>query len=131
MANKPEGGTVVFVLGLLGLLMCQVLGIVAWVLGNSYMDKCRAMNVEPEGIAVAGRILGIISTVLFGLGIILTILSLLVFGWVGWNALPDAEDDPSQIEFEIEGMKQSKTMFSTRPGLMLARPGAHPRRFTI
>ncbi len=79
MANKPEGGTAVFVLGLLGLLLCPILGIVAWVMGNTYMGKCRAMSVAPEGIAVAGRILGIISTVLIAIftGILLVSLSLL------------------------------------------------------
>ena len=71
MANKPEGGTAVFVLGLLGLLLCQILGIFAWVMGNTYMGKCREMGVAPEGIAVAGRILGIISTVLIAIGILI------------------------------------------------------------
>lgn len=64
MDQKPEGGSTIFVLGLLGLLLCQILGIIAWVQGNTYMAKCRNMRVEPEGLAVAGRILGIISTIL-------------------------------------------------------------------
>ena len=63
MDQKPEGGSTIFVLGLLGLLLCQILGIIAWVQGNTYMAKCRNMGVEPEGIAVAGRILGMISTI--------------------------------------------------------------------
>jgi hypothetical protein len=33
-------------------------------MGNSYMAKCQGMSVEPEGLAVAGRILGIIGTCL-------------------------------------------------------------------
>ena len=74
MENKPEGGTVVFVLGLLGLLMCQVLGIVAWVMGNTYMSKCREMDVAPEGIAVAGRLLGIISTSIFAISLVIGIM---------------------------------------------------------
>lgn len=64
MDQKPEGGSTIFVLGLLGLLLCQILGIIAWVQGNTYMAKCRNMGVEPDGLAVAGRILGIISTIL-------------------------------------------------------------------
>jgi hypothetical protein len=64
MEPKPEGGVVVFVLGLLGLLICAPLGIAAWIMGNNYMTKCREMTVEPEGLAVAGRILGIIATCL-------------------------------------------------------------------
>ncbi len=79
MDQKPEGGVAVFVLGLLGLLVCQILGIIAWVLGNSYIAKCRQMGTEPEPLAVAGRILGIISTILMILAVI--------FGMVIWLIL--------------------------------------------
>jgi hypothetical protein len=75
MAQKPEGAVAVFVLGLLGLLMCAPLGIFAWVMGNSYLAKCRAMSVQPDGLAVAGRILGIIATILL-------ILSVVIWGLV-------------------------------------------------
>ena len=34
-------------------------------MGNGYMAQCRRMRVKPDGLAVAGRILGIISTILF------------------------------------------------------------------
>jgi len=68
---KPEGAVTVFVLGLLGLLICAPLGIVAWVMGNSYMAKCRAMSAQPEGLAVAGRILGMIATCLLILVIVI------------------------------------------------------------
>lgn len=66
---KPEGATTVFVLGVLGLILCAPLGIAAWVMGNSYANRCRALSVEPETLGVAGRILGIISTCLLGLGL--------------------------------------------------------------
>ncbi len=69
MGPKPEGATMIFVFGLLGLLVCPLLGIVAWIQGNGYQAKCRAAGVEPEGMAVAGRILGIIACILFLLGI--------------------------------------------------------------
>jgi len=62
--SKPEGAVAIFVLGLLSLLICAPLGIAAWLMGNSYLSKCRAMSVQPEGLAVAGRILGIIGTCL-------------------------------------------------------------------
>jgi len=79
MDQKPEGGVAVFVLGLLGLLVCQILGIIAWVLGNSYIAKCRQMGTEPEPLAVAGRILGIISTILMILGVIFSMVIWLIF----------------------------------------------------
>ena len=94
MANKPEGGTVVFVLGLLGLLLCQILGIFAWVMGNTYMGKCREMGVAPEGIAVAGRILGIISTLLFPIFAIgIFIISIGLFVISDHEALPPGDPD--------------------------------------
>ena len=101
MENKPEGGTVVFVLGLLGLLMCQVLGIVAWIMGNTYMAKCREMNVAPEGIAVAGRILGIISTCFLAISLfIITMLFSMKFIYpVIQNATqPGMEDLINSVE---------------------------------
>ncbi len=64
MNQKPENATTIFILGLLGILLCQILGIIAWVQGNTYLQKCRTMGVEPESTAIAGRILGIISTIL-------------------------------------------------------------------
>ncbi len=57
-------GTGIFVMGLLGLLMCQILGVIAWIQGNEYMSQCRRMGVQPDGMAVAGRTLGIISVVI-------------------------------------------------------------------
>lgn len=78
MAVKPEGGVAIFVLGLLGLLLCQVLGIIAWVQGNTYMQKCRNLGVEPEGIAVAGRILGMISSILFIIGLVGIFIALII-----------------------------------------------------
>ena len=71
MEQKPEGAVTVFVLGLLGLVVCGPLGIAAWIMGNSYVEKCRAMSVEPEGLGVAGRILGIIVTCLMILGVVI------------------------------------------------------------
>ncbi len=64
MGPKPEGATMVFVLGLLGLITCQPLGIAAWIMGNSYLAQCRAMGVEPDGLAVAGRIMGMVACIL-------------------------------------------------------------------
>lgn len=85
MESKPEGGVTVFVLGLLGLLLCPILAPVAWIMGNSYMAKCRAMSAEPEGLAVAGRILGIIGSCFMILGAV--IWGLLICGAGGGAVL--------------------------------------------
>ncbi len=69
--QKPQGAATIFVLGLLGLLVCGFLGIFAWIQGNDYMKRCQAMGVEPDGLAVAGRIMGMIATVLIIVGLVI------------------------------------------------------------
>ena len=81
MDQKPEGASTIFILGLLGLLgllLCQILGIIAWVQGNTYRQKCRNLGVEPEGIAVAGRILGIISSIFFIISLVVVFIALII-----------------------------------------------------
>ena len=73
--QQPEGATTVFILGLLGMILCPILGPIAWVQGNSYTAECRNRRVEPEGLGVAGRILGIIATVLLILGVVIVVLT--------------------------------------------------------
>lgn len=73
MQPKPEGATTIFVLGLLSILIscpCGILGPFAWMQGNDYMNRCRALGVEPEGLAVAGRVMGMIATILIIVGVV-------------------------------------------------------------
>ncbi|MBI3202338.1 MAG: DUF4190 domain-containing protein [Myxococcales bacterium] len=75
-ATKSDA-TTVFILGLLGIILCQVLAPFAWVKGNTYVRCCAIAEVPPDGLGVAGRIMGIIGTVL----LVLTLLWILfVFG---------------------------------------------------
>jgi len=69
---KSHRGYLILALGLLGVLCCFVLGVVAWVLGNRDLEEMSrgAMNPEGRGLTNAGRILGIISVVLTVLGVI-------------------------------------------------------------
>jgi hypothetical protein len=62
-ASLPEPSTIL-ILGLLGILVCGVLGAFALTQGNDYLNKCRAYKIRPSGIAVAGRALGIVSCVI-------------------------------------------------------------------
>ena len=55
---------VIFVLGLLGLVVCQILAPVAWRKGNTYRNVCMIGGMQPDGLGVAGRWLGIVGTVL-------------------------------------------------------------------
>ncbi len=72
--GKPEGATTIFVLGLRGLVICAPLGIFAWIQGNAYLANCRRAGVEPEGLGVAGRVMGMIASILMGAGVVLWLL---------------------------------------------------------
>jgi hypothetical protein len=73
--------TVALVLGILSLVLCQILGPVAWVIGGGAVREIDASGgtLGGRGSANAGRILGIIATVLLVLGIVAVVL-LLVLG---------------------------------------------------
>ncbi len=62
--RTPDGASTVLIVGILSLVLCAFLGPVAWVMGNSYLEKCKRARVRPEGGGVAGRVLGIIATAL-------------------------------------------------------------------
>jgi hypothetical protein len=81
---KPEGAVTILVLGILSLVVCGPLGIVAWIMGNGYMARCREMGVEPEGTAVAGRVIGMIVTSLMSLALAVGLI--LVVMWLFWAA---------------------------------------------
>jgi hypothetical protein len=69
---QPHRGGTILTFGILGLLCCGLLGIAAWVMGNSDLAAMREgrMDRSGEGITRAGQILGIITCVLMGLGIL-------------------------------------------------------------
>lgn len=77
-APYPEQSqaTTALVLGILGLVICQVLGPFAWSIGNKELQAIDAGRRPPEnrGTANAGKILGIVSTVLLAVGIVFIIL---------------------------------------------------------
>lgn len=78
----PEAtqATTALVLGILGLVVCGILAPFAWNMGNKELAAIDAGRrpSENRGTANAGRILGIIGTVLLGVSIV--IILLLIFG---------------------------------------------------
>ena len=78
----PEASqaTTVLVLGILSLVICQVLGPFAWVMGNRELEAIDSGRRPPDnrGTANAGRILGIIGTAFLAIGVI-ALLFFLVF----------------------------------------------------
>ncbi len=82
-APYPEASqaTTALVLGILGVVLCQFLGPFAWSMGSKEMQAIDAGRRPPEnrGTANAAKILGIVATVLLGVGIIGLILFFAVF----------------------------------------------------
>jgi len=74
----PEASqaTTALVLGILGIICCPILGIVAWIMANNELEGIKSGRRNPtnEGTANASRILGIVGTVLIGISIIALIL---------------------------------------------------------
>ena len=79
---KPHRGTLILVLGILGLLVCQLLGIAAWVMGKQDLAEMDAGVMDPEGrqLTNIGKILGIISVVLMVIGLLFFVLTLVLAG---------------------------------------------------
>lgn len=81
---KPHRGTLILVLGILGLVVCQIVGIVAWVMGSSDLKEMAAGTMDPSGrgMTQAGKICGIISCILMILGL-LFVIAIFVLGLGG------------------------------------------------
>ncbi len=79
---KPHRGTLILVLGILSLLLCQLLGIAPLIMGNADLKEMDAGSMDPEGrqLTQVGRILGIVALVLMGVGLIIGILMLVLGG---------------------------------------------------
>lgn len=76
MYPEASQATLALVLGILGIVVCQVLAPAAWVIGNNELKAIDGGLRPPEnrGNANAGKILGIVGTVLLGLGLIAIVL---------------------------------------------------------
>jgi hypothetical protein len=67
MRDRPTpDGTTVLVLGIVSLVLCHLLGPVAWSMANAELRRIDEGIVSPHGRGnvVAGRVLGIVSTCL-------------------------------------------------------------------
>jgi len=73
---RPHRGVLILVFGILGLVICVIFGIAAWVMGNSDLAAMRAgeMDRSGEGLTNAGRICGIVACCLAILAIVIWIL---------------------------------------------------------
>jgi hypothetical protein len=79
---KPHRGSAVLVLGILGLVVCVICGIIAWVMGNNDLREMAAgtMDASGRGLTQAGKICGMISVLLMLVVPLFILLMLLFFG---------------------------------------------------
>jgi len=71
--QKPHRGGMILTFGILGILCCGPLGIVAWVMGASDLREIRGGRMDPSGrgLTQAGMVVGIIATIIFILMVLL------------------------------------------------------------
>lgn len=83
-AGYPEKSqaTTVLVLGIIGILCCGPLSIVAWIMGQNEINGIDGGRRDPSqrGTANAGRILGIVGTIIWA--------GLFLLGVLGTFAIP-------------------------------------------
>jgi hypothetical protein len=77
---KPHRGAVILAFGILGLAVCQLFGVAAWVMANADLKEMNRGYKDPGGrdLTQAGRIPGIVSTVLLAISLVFVILFLLI-----------------------------------------------------
>jgi uncharacterized membrane protein YjgN (DUF898 family) len=70
----------VLILGILGLVLCQVISPFAWVMGNRVVREIDASNgqVGGRGTANAGRICGIVGTFLLAAGVLFAVVIVII-----------------------------------------------------
>jgi hypothetical protein len=63
---RPHRGSSVLVYGILGIVLCQILGIAAWRMGTDDLREMDLGRMDPSGrdLTNAGRILGKVGTVI-------------------------------------------------------------------
>lgn len=85
--QAPHRGVTILVLGILGLLLCQFLGIPAWIMGKGDLERIDRGEMDPEGrsLTQVGMILGMISVGLLIIGMLIGIL--MVVGVMGTAAV--------------------------------------------
>ncbi len=73
---RPHRGTVILVLGILGIVCCFICGIIAWVMGSGDLKEMAAGRMDPsgQGLTQAGKICGMISVIIQIVGFVIWLL---------------------------------------------------------
>ncbi len=87
---KKHRGALILVLGILSLVMCGLFtAIPAWIMGGNDLKEMDAGTMDPSGrgLTNAGRILGIIVTILSIVGFVV-LIALFALGMLAPSAVP-------------------------------------------
>lgn len=76
--DHPQG-TTILVLGILSLVLCQILGPFAWSMGNKALREIDSSgrNYTNRGNIVAGRICGMISSILLIISVVIIVIAII------------------------------------------------------
>jgi hypothetical protein len=76
---STESGTPIFVLGLVGFFMIPICLPIAWIMGNSYLNRCNTNDEEPDDYGKWGRLLGKVGTLIWLITLIVGIIFVCLF----------------------------------------------------
>ena len=73
---RPHRDSIILAFGILGLLVCQLFGVAAWVMADKDLREMDRGYMDPSGrdLTKTGRILGMVAT-----GLMVTSLILVIF----------------------------------------------------
>lgn len=79
---KPARGGAVLTLGILGIVLCFILGIIAWVMGAGDLREMKEGKRDRAGeqLTKAGMICGIVGTILGIIGILWWLIAVVIIG---------------------------------------------------
>ena len=82
---KPHRGGAILALGIIGIVLCFITGILAWVMGSSDLKEMEAGTRDPQGYSLtkAGMICGIVGVALAALSVIWIIFIVGLSGFLG------------------------------------------------
>ena len=82
----PHRGTLILVLGILGIVCCFICGIIAWVMGNNDIREIDAGRMDPtgRGLTQAGKICGMVGVILAILGIVMQVIFMILGFGIGF-----------------------------------------------
>jgi hypothetical protein len=130
--SSDSRGVNSLILGILGLTTCGILtGLPAWLMARSYLREAEAGTADPKNVNLAriGEVLGMISTALFSVGIVL-FLAVIAINAGNRQTNPWGTDDfasPEQIETLLDDMGATDTRHEIAKAIV-AEKIKHPKK---